>query len=238
MIKASVLAVMTLSLLRACGGDTEPSVEAPTQAAFAMNATHGGSVLFLNNGWAEVVPKSDGSIEAYVVDTVGAPMPAPMTATVSVKVHGDDGAQHTVVLPWNPASSRYEGRLEEARPVPGPMEVTVVAPGRPRWFAVAPTVVIIDAPLRPVGAPPVVVVERPRPQVDIQVTGPSVVIEATDEHGHGRGHGHGHGHHGHEERGGVIVVGPHVPGPGVIVLQPGGHGPGHGGGHGHGRGHH
>lgn len=216
------------------------------QTSFAMNATHGGSVLFLNNGWAEVVPKSDGSIEAYVVDTAGAPLATPMTTSVSVKVRGDDGAQHTVVLPWNPVSSRFEGRLVEARPAPGPMEVVVVSPGQPRWHAAAPTVVIVAAPPPPIGAAPVVVVEHERPRVEVQVRGPSVVIE---------GPHHGHGHHDHDDddhhgddHHGVVVVGPRGPSfviapprPGVVVIQPGGHGHarGHGGhGRGHGRGHH
>lgn len=237
MIKLGALVVVTLSLFKACGRDEETTVEAPTQTAFAMNASHGGSVVFLNNGWAEVVPKSDGAIEAYVVDTAGAPLATPMTATVSVKVDGDDGGQHTVVLPWNPVSARYEGRLMDARPVAGPIEVTVVAPGRPRWQATAPSVVIVAAPLAPAGSPPVVVVEsereREREQMQIGVrVGPDVIFDGHEAHGH-----HGRGHHGHGDHHGVIVVGPH--GPGVVIAPPHpGHGPRHGGGHRRGRGHH
>lgn len=250
MIKAPAIAFVALSLIRACGGDAEATVEVPQAPTFALTASHGGSVLFADNGWVEVVPKSDGAIEAYVVDVAGAPLPAPMTATVSVKVHGDDGATHDVVLPWNPISARFEGRLVEARPAPGPVEVAVMLPGRPQWRASAPAVVVVAAPLPPVAAPSVVVVESPRPRAVIEAPQPTVVVEAPRPtvvieaprptvvvEGRHRGR---HDHHDH----GVVVVAPHPPSfviapphPGVIVVQPGGH---HGHGHpgrGHGRGH-
>ena len=251
MIKAPAIAFVALSLIRACGGDDEATVEAPSANGFALTASHGGSVLFVDNGWVEVVPKSDGAIEAYVVDVAGAPLSAPMTASVSVKVHGDDGGTHDVVLPWNPISARFEGRLVEARPAPGPVEVVVVLPGQPQWRATAPTVVIVADPLPPITGAPVVIVEHERPRAEVQVRGPNVVIEGPRVSGPTVVIEGGHGHHGHYDHG-VVVVAPQPPSfvitpphPGVIVVQPGyghpgrGHGRGHGGGHGggHGRGH-
>jgi len=249
MIKTPAIAFVALALIRACGEDTEPTVEAPQASAFALSASHGGSVLFVENGWVEVVPKSDGVIEAYVVDTAGAPLAAPMTASVSVKVNGDDGATHDVVLPWNPVSARFEGRLVDARPAPGPVEVVIMRPGQPQWRAVAPTVIIVAAPMPPVSAAPVVIVERPR--AEVQVRGPNVVIEAPRVSGptivieERRGRRGRRGRRDHHEHG-VVVVAPHPPSfviapphPGVIVIQPGGRGHpgrGHGGGRGGGRG--
>lgn len=245
-MRTTLVAFAMVSLVRTCGIGPEeaPPVSAPTAAAppattFALNATHGGSIIQVEDQWVEVVPKSDGSVEAYVVESNGAPVAAPASTTLTVKVTGDDGGQHDVVLPWNGTSGRFEGRLEGARPVPGPIEVTVVAPGRPPRRARSPIVVVAPAPptavvvepARPAvvvqpAAPPAVVVqpptppgvvvvapEPPRPSVVVEPPRPGVVVV---EGRHDRGRHRGHGRRG---RGDVVVVAPD-PRPTVVVAPP------------------
>jgi hypothetical protein len=241
-MRTTLVAFAMVSLVRACGVGPEEATPvsvsataAPPAATFALDATHGGSVLQVEDQWVEVVPKSDGAIEAYVVESNGAALATPMTTTLTVKVTGDDGEQHDVVLPWNGASGRFEGRLERARPVPGPIEVVVVAPGRPPRRARSPIVVVAPAPPTAVvthAAPQPVVVQPPQPPgvvvvapqppqpVVVEPPRPGVVI-VEERRGRRRGHGRGRG------RGEVIVapdprptvvVAP--PRPGVVVVAP------------------
>lgn len=272
-MKTLLVALALAALVRACGGEPDPvapvaaAPPAPA-AAFAVNAIHGGSVILVEDQYVEVVPKSDGVIEAYVLTPPPAPgavvVAQPAPSNVSVKIQGDDGAEHDVALTWSPATARFEGRLVEARPAPGPIEVTVIAPGRPPRRARAPQVIVVAAPPPAVvvehrapvvvaPAPPVVVVEPPRPAVVVvEPPRPGVVVVApqapgvvvVDDHpGRGRGHAYG------RRRGGTVVIG--APAPPAVIVAPG-HpravvvGPGHGsvvvapgrghGGHGHGHG--
>jgi hypothetical protein len=251
-MRTALVAFAMVSLVRACGLGPEegppvaaapPAVPPPVAAqgaapSFAMNAMHGGSVLFVEDQWVEVVPKEDGTIEAYVLDTNGAPPAAPAMTNVAVKVQGDDGAQHDVVLPWNPTTSRFEGRLVEARPAPGPVEVTVGVAGRPPRRARSPRVVVVPAApqtvvVRPSAppavvvvppAPPGVVVVPPAPPRPVIVVEPQrgpdvVVVEGRHDRGRHRGH----------HRGDVVVVAPDPrptvvvapPRPGAVVVSPG-----------------
>jgi len=210
-----------------------------------------------------LVPKSDGAIEAYLLGPSATPATA-VTTSLAVKVNGDDGREHDVVMAWSPTTSRYEGRLIEARPAPGPVEVTVITPGRPPRRARAPQVIVVAA-----GPPsPGVVVVQPRamaPGVIVTAQPPSpgvVVVAPPPPHPHGvvvlapqapgvvvvdghPGRGHARGH----RRGavvvapqpGVVVVAPShprgvvvAPHPGVVVVSPGGD---RHGGRGHGGGH-
>lgn len=246
-MRGPLVTLALASLLRVCGSEPEapPPVgaapPAPAASALAMNAMHGGSVILVEDQWVEVVPKADGAIEAYLLGPSASPAVAAST-NLAVKVSGDDGREHDVVMAWSPATSRYEGRLVEARPAPGPVEVTVIAPGRPPRRARAPRVVVVTAPppsptivvqprpvapgvvvVAPAPAPGVVVVAPPAPQPHGVVVlppappGPAVVVVEGRDHP-GRGHAHGH------DRRGTVVVGPapHHP-PGVVVVAPSPH---------------
>jgi len=239
-MRGPIVSLAFASLLQMCGLEpaTPPPVGAappapPTATALAMNATHGGSVLLVEDQWVEVVPKSDGAIEAYLLGPNATPATA-VTTNLAVKVNGDDGREHDVVMAWSPTTSRYEGRLVEARPAPGPVEVTVITPGRPPRRARAPQVIIVAA----APPPPSVVVLQPRPVspgvvVTAQPPPPGVVVVAPPApHPHGvvvlapappspvvvvEGRGHpGRGHARGHDRGAVVVA----PRPGVVVVAP------------------
>jgi hypothetical protein len=216
-MKTLMVALALALLARACGGEADPV--SPTAAAppaaptatLAVNAVHGGSVILVEDQYIEVVPKSDGAIEAYVLAPAVPTAAPPLTpSNVSVKITGDDAAEHDVALVWSPATARFEGRLVDARPVPGPIEVTLIAPGRPPRRARAPQVIVVTAAPPPASAAPVVVVQPHVAPVVVTPPAPTVVVTPT-------------------ARPGVVVVAP--PAPGVIVVDdhPGrGHGRRHG----------
>lgn len=237
---------IALALLQLCGSEPEAAVPAPSPSAaapssFTLSASHGGTVVQVEDHWVEVVTKDSGEVEAYVVDAQGAPAPSAET-TVVVEVPGVDQHPHPATLVWDADQARYRGRIE-VTPAPGPAEVRLVVRGRPR-HARAHRLIVVEAPRheRVVVAPRpgAVVVHPPTPSVVVVRPTPTVVIE---ERGHpGRGHGRGRGrvevtHPGAEIRVGgpsIHVGGPsvHVEGPGVRVER------GRGRGRGHGRGRH
>lgn len=250
----TIPAALAIALLaRACGGEPDPAPPSaaapppPAATALAMNAMHGGSVLLVEDQYVEVVPKTDGTIEAYVLGPSAPSAVVTAPSNMTVKITGDDGAQHDVPLVWSPTSSRFEGRLVEARPAPGPVEVVVIAPGRPPRRARAPQVIVVAAPPPAVVVaappPPAVVVAPPRPTVVVAQPAPPtvvvappappgvvvvppapgvVVVERDDHHHRDRGR-----HRGHDRHDGVVVVGPShptvvvaPPRPGVVVVGP------------------
>lgn len=149
-MRIALTTFVCFAMLKLCGSEVEtvpvavePSAAAPT-GAFTMAAEHGGTVLLAEDHWVEVVPKSDGSVEAYVSDTHGEPVPVVGTV-VSVRIHGADGEQHAVPLGWNADTYRFEGRLEGTSVAEGPTEVIVIVGGHPRR-ATAPRLVVVQLP--------------------------------------------------------------------------------------------
>ncbi len=213
------------SLLAACGSSAEAEVPVPVAAGsaptvVAAGAPHGGTVVTAGDHQVEVVPQNDGTVHAFMVGEA----PAPEGTRMTVRVMGDDGQQHPVVLVWDPGQARYVGRMRRARPAPGPVDVDLQVRGR-RHRGHAPQVVVI-APSRPavhVVAPsrpavvvhdprPTVVVHDPRPTVVVHHPAPAVVVAPTPvvvvgRHDNGLHRGHykwrgGHGHGGGHFRGG------------------------------------
>ena len=202
-----------LAMMKVCGAEPAPVPVAVVAAppTFTMTAQHGGTVVQADDHWVEVVPRQDGTVEAYVVGPAGAP-PPPTATVVTARVPASDRRPHDVTLAWSPEQGRYEGRLVGVRPAPGPVEVVVIVEGRPRR-AIAPHVVVLAAP------PPAVVVDaRPRRGRDrtivvtepahpgVVVVGhdprPGVVVVGGGRHDRGRHLGHyGGGGHGGRGRG-------------------------------------
>ncbi len=165
-------------VLGACGESEEADPEVPLAAsgepatlAFELPApAHGGTVVPVGQQAIEVIPREDGTVQAYVVT----PEPPPREQTqITVRVPGDDGRPHPVVLTWDPRSEAYAGRLRQVQPVAGPIEVIMVVGGE-RYLGRAPHVVLI-AP-----SAPAVVVEAPRaPEIHVvEPERPTVVVEA------------------------------------------------------------
>lgn len=189
-----------------CGEDeaaVEVTVESEPPGAVVADvlpgsppAANGGTVVAAGPHYVEVVAHDDGEVDAYVLAD-DAPPPAQMQLTV--RLTGDDGESHPVILIWDPSQSRYRGRLRQVQPMPGPVEVVLVYGGdtyRGRRSTVivlapnaAPTVVVQGRgrPPRPAarvvverpGPPPPpnahIVIQRPQPTVVVHRPGPPVV---------------------------------------------------------------
>jgi hypothetical protein len=203
-----IIPVIALALVYgACGSDEESDPELPLAAsgepealAFELPApAHGGTVVPVGQQAVEVVPRQDGTLQAYVVT----PEPPPREQTqITVRVPGDDGRPHPVVLTWDPRTESYAGRLRRVQPVAGPVEVIMVVDGQrhagraPRVVLLAPSApsVVVEAPRAPqpevhvieperptvvVEAPsrPTIVVERPQPTIVVERPHPTIVVE-------------------------------------------------------------
>jgi hypothetical protein len=169
-----------LLLLGACGAEEEAEVpemaagSEPTEVAIEADApglppaAHGGTVLAAGDHHVEVVAEDDGYVNAFVLDDEP---PPPAQTQITVRVPADDGETHPVVLIWDPGERRYRGRLRRARPVPGPVEVTVVVDGD-SYRGRAPRIVVVG-PSAPAAPRARVEVERPSaPRVDVEVDHP------------------------------------------------------------------
>ncbi|MEQ9077225.1 MAG: hypothetical protein RLP09_25420 [Sandaracinaceae bacterium] len=161
-----------LTALPACGGEEEAEAEItaigePTSLEVAAGPPpapqHGGTVVVAGPHPVEVVPHSNGEVEAFFV----AEPPEPSAAQLTVNVTTNEGPR-PVMLVWDPGQSRFRGALSGAQIVEGPTEVTLLVRGE-TYRATAPTVVIVTAPAAPavvVNRPSrsrTVVVERPEP---------------------------------------------------------------------------
>lgn len=183
------LYLATALLLRVCGADLSTD---------ALVAHHGGVVVPLETHAVEVVARSDGDVEAWVVDAEAVAVPS---QNLVVVVPGP--APQEVTLAWDPGSASYKGRAPEPV-VEGAVEVRLVIDGAPR-IARADHI-IIAAPAAPVvvAAPPSVTatveVAAPRPSVRVEAPrGPEVVVV--------------------EPARPTVVVAPPMP-PGVVVVGP------------------
>ena len=162
--------------LGACGESEEANPDLPLAAsgeplAFELPAAaHGGTVVPVGQQAVEVIPREDGTVQAYVVT----PEPPPRAQTqITVRIPGSDGRPHPVVLTWDPRTEAYAGRLRQVQPVAGPIEVVMVVGGE-RYLGRAPHVVLI-AP----SAPAVIVEAPPQPEVHVvEPERPTVVVEA------------------------------------------------------------
>lgn len=220
-MRVLLMASISVAMLKICGAGDAPAAAPPTAEApsgsFAMRAEHGGTVIRAEDHWVELVPKSDGTLEAYVADAAGEPVPVAGTV-VNVQVRGTDQRPHAVSLRWNPDAYRFEGRLEGTTIAEGPTEVIVVVAGRPRR-ATAPRLVIVEVPAperaevlvapreprrstviveHPAPRPGVVVVAPPPPRpsiVFVPPQPPGVVVHVDDDDRHHRRGHHGRGHH-------------------------------------------
>lgn len=107
-----------------------PAVGQVDVVASAPTPAHGGRVMVAGEYAAEVVPRADGTIHAYVDGpNVGRNTPT----AVQVEVQGSDGSPHPVILTYDNSERHYVGRLSaDVELAPGPMGFTVIADGRPR----------------------------------------------------------------------------------------------------------
>lgn len=164
------LAVLLLSAfgLRVCGGDTPPPpppmASATLSAQATLEATHGGTVVGVEDQPLEVVVRDDGNVEAYLIG------PQAPQHDIVVEVNSNEGLR-PVSLTWNATTHRHEGHLVGASVAPGPVKVELVFEGR-RRIGQAPLVVLV--PPQPamqvhVEAP---APRRPRARVDVHVDGP------------------------------------------------------------------
>lgn len=180
-------------------------------------ATHGGTVVVVDDVQLELVVKGSGEVVAYPV-VVGGAAVVPPAARVEVQVPVTEGPPRRVRLAWNPAVASFEGRVVGATvaPVPTNVEVQVVHAGRVRR-AHAPVVLVVPGTVVVTGPRTHVDVRGPDvrvvpPVVDVRVAVPSVRVDVYDDHhhhgkhrhrdngrhlgwGNGRGHGRGHGRH-------------------------------------------
>ena len=202
------------SSARVCGSEEAPPAApvvvlpaAPNVAKTPAPATHGGTVVVVDDVQLELVVKGDGQVTAYPVVVAGAQV-VPPAATVEVEVPVTVGAPRPVRLAWNPGAASFEGRVVGATVVPqlADIEVRVVHAGRVRRaraprVVVVPATVVVTAPPPPratveVRGPDVRVVP---PSVDVRVNVPTVrfgvdVRADYDDHHH-------HGMHGHHDNG-------------------------------------
>ncbi|MGE0790819.1 MAG: hypothetical protein AB7S26_34410 [Sandaracinaceae bacterium] len=140
-----VLAAGALALGVGCGsgdGDRAPEAtteSAPSAAPIATGATpvageiapgapraarNGGTVLAVGPYVLEVVTHDDGALEATVDD-----LAEPAGAQLIVRLPTEQGSLSTVLMTWDPATSRFRGRLREGLPVPGPLAATLTVNG-------------------------------------------------------------------------------------------------------------
>ena len=143
---ASISLVLASVMLRFCGSSDAPPAAAPpsvaavpadpgvgTSAAHSVvvapaRALHGGTFIRAGAYGVEVVTKHDGRVLAYVQGADAASAAA--GATLTVKVHGADGAEHPVALAWDAEGARFEGRLDGVRVASGEAEVVLVTNGQ------------------------------------------------------------------------------------------------------------
>lgn len=193
------MALLSALGLRVCSSSDAPPPAAgpPTTVVVPANATvevaapnlvtpvarHGGSVVVAGGYGVEVLPHASGEVVAYVADPQGG-VPAPASVSVTVNVRGADAEVHPVMLVWDTVDMRYEGRLIGVAPAPGPVEVVLVAEGRPLTGRVEVVPVLAAVNVR-VGAPGAVVVNRPvtgvivqGPTAGVVISGPRAVVQA------------------------------------------------------------
>jgi len=183
-------------LLRVCGADLGPN---------ALVAHHGGVVVPFESHAVEVIARSDGDVEAWVVDGEATPVPG-QTVVVVVPTAS---APREVTLAWDPTTTSYKGRAPEPV-IEGGIDVRLTIVGAAEVTArvehiiiaaPAPTVVIAAPPSVTVVAPASrrVEVSAPRPRVEVTAPSPTVVVVSPP-------------------RPGVVIVPPSPPG--VVIMAP------------------
>lgn len=175
-----VIALVALaSSARVCGNEEAPATPPTATVAVTNNlaknpapATHGGTVVVVDDVQLELVVKGSGEVVAYPVVFEGS-APVPPAANIEVEVPVTVGPPRTVRLDWNPGATSFEGRVVGATVVPAPtnVEVQIVHQGRVRR-ARAPRVVIVPSTVVVTSPRPQVVVTGQRPSVDVRVERP------------------------------------------------------------------
>lgn len=178
----TIIALVALaSSARVCGSEEAPAVPPAANVAVTNNlakspapATHGGTVVVVDDVQLELVVKGSGEVVAYPVVFEGS-APVPPAANIEVQVPVTVGPPRTVRLDWNPGATSFEGRVVGATVVPAPtnVEVQIVHQGRVRR-ARAPRVIIVPSTVVITDPRPQVVVTRPG--VDVRVERPGVAV--------------------------------------------------------------
>jgi hypothetical protein len=212
-MRIAIALVALASSARVCGNEEAPPPVPPTVAVTtAANvvktpapATHGGTVVVVDDVQLELVVKGSGEVVAYPVVAAGL-VAVPPAATIEVQVPVTAGPPRPVRLEWNPRVASFEGRVVGATVVAAPadIDVQIVHQGRVRR-ARAPMVVIVPATVVVTGPRANVDVRGPavdlrveRPVVDVRVAVPGVRIgvDYDDHHHHGK-----HKHRGRHDNG-------------------------------------
>ena len=147
--------------LQFCGASDEPPpppslAGAPAVTASAAitlpAASHGGTVLAVEDRPVEVVVASDGQVNAWLPGP-----PPPPNTTLSVQVNTVAGPKMTT-LQWNATTAVFEGEVVGSAPAPGPIEVGLTFDGRLRHGHANRVVVVRQ--------------RHPRAHVDVRVQAP------------------------------------------------------------------
>jgi hypothetical protein len=134
-------AIVATTSLRWCGAEESDAPPPPPVSAAATVEVemapelraprYGGEVVVVQDHAVEVVPAANGEVYAYVATADGT-VPPPDDIQLTVHVHVEQGGVRPVPLVWDPAHRRYRGRVRGAVLAPGPVDVLLVAHGRPR----------------------------------------------------------------------------------------------------------
>ncbi len=158
---SSRVVILVALIVAGCGDEVapgaapEPPASTATDQAIPTPATdtprpassHGGTVVSVGPHLLEIVAQGDGLVVAYVHEGSAALSPG---AHVTVRLTGDDGGQHPVLLVWDPAETSYRGRLYRVAAIPGPIRVTVVDGGATHEGEA--TTVVVTSPPAPAAA--------------------------------------------------------------------------------------
>ncbi len=133
---------------------TGSSVEQGEPGAPPLPApARGGTVVAVGPYFVEVVAHADGPVDVTVHE---ASPDVPAGARLTVRVTADDGAQHPVLLTWDPGAAEYRGRLYRVAAIPGPIRVALRV-GDTTHEGRASTLVVTSpvpaSPTRPATAP-------------------------------------------------------------------------------------
>ena len=152
----TIIALISLSLctasLSACGnsGEEGSAESAPVEVtsaavpAAAVLARLGGILIPAQEFHVELLPKSDGKVEAIILDAQGQVLVGSPNTQLTVSVTGPDQQLHPVQMTWDANRERYVGGAD-VQITAGPAEVTVNAGGGAKSGRID-TVVVASAP--------------------------------------------------------------------------------------------
>lgn len=158
---SSRVAILVALMLAGCGDEaasvpapeppattaTDQAIPTPSPDPARPASAHGGTVVTVGPHLLEILAQGDGLVVAYVHEGSAPLSPG---AHVTVRLTGDDGGQHPVLLVWDPAEASYRGRLYRVAAIPGPIRVTVVDGGATHEGEAS--TVVVTSPPEPVAA--------------------------------------------------------------------------------------